>query len=86
MPQSGLAGVNEGGVAWGDYDRDGDLDLLMTGAHLPGPPFIISRIYQNDGHGAFTEVEAGQQPMLWGGCAWVDADNDGDLVRDSVTL
>ncbi len=77
--EPGLLGVNEGGVAWGDYDRDGDLDLLMAGFHLPGPPFIISRIYQNDGHGSFTDLEAGLQPMLSGGCAWVDADNDGDL-------
>ncbi len=41
---AGLAGVDQGSVAWGDYDNDGDLDILLTGyrrswraclAHLP---------------------------------------------------
>ena len=28
---AGLTGVRNGSVAWGDYDNDGDLDILLTG-------------------------------------------------------
>ncbi|HWI56782.1 MAG TPA: VCBS repeat-containing protein, partial [Bacillota bacterium] len=48
-------------VAWGDYDRDGDLDLLVSG----GTWYQTStRLYRNDGLDTdglpvFTEVEAG---------------------------
>ena len=34
-------------VAWGDYDGDGDLDILLTGRNSGGQQ--ISKIYQNDG-------------------------------------
>jgi hypothetical protein len=26
-----LTGISQGSVAWGDYDNDGDLDILLTG-------------------------------------------------------
>ena len=68
-----LPGMNNGTVAWGDYDRDGDLDLAMTGNGA-------SRIYRHDGAGGFTDIAAGL-PMLGNGASaqWVDFDNDGDL-------
>ncbi len=28
---AGLTGVYASSVAWGDYDNDGDLDILLTG-------------------------------------------------------
>ncbi len=55
------AGVNIGspigcdgtGAAWGDYDRDGDLDLFIAGwrANAAG-----NRLYRNNGNGTFTNV------------------------------
>ncbi|MCZ7636632.1 MAG: VCBS repeat-containing protein [Verrucomicrobia bacterium] len=54
------------GVAWGDYDRDGDEDLFVAGAEGGG------RLYRNRGDGTFEET-AGALPPGTGslhGCAW----------------
>ena len=70
-----LPGDDLGPVAWGDYDHDGDLDLLFVGNSADG---FISRIYRNDA-GTFTDIGAGLQPLLWASGGWGDYDNDGDL-------
>ena len=64
-------------VAWGDYDNDGDLDLLLTGDEVDGRG-AVSLIYENDA-GTFTEVDAGLIGVSDGMGAWADFDNDGDL-------
>jgi hypothetical protein len=74
---SGLTGVYEGAVAWGDYDNDGDLDLALsgrTGTTLTS----TSRVYRNTG-GSFADIAAGLQGVYRCGIAWGDCDNDGDL-------
>ena len=48
-----LSGVKAGSVAWGDYDNDGNLDLLITGIGDGGD---ISKIFHNNGNNTFTEV------------------------------
>ncbi len=63
-------------MAWGDYDNDGDLDILLAGS--TGSDSAISRIYRNDG-GTFTDIEAGLPGVFSGSVAWGDYDNDGDL-------
>ncbi|MDI7267400.1 MAG: FG-GAP-like repeat-containing protein, partial [Myxococcota bacterium] len=57
-------------VAWGDYDGDGDDDLLSGG----------NRLFRNDG-GMFTDVsaEAGLADAAGGVAVWADYDNDGRL-------
>ncbi len=72
-----LTGVAASSVAWGDYDNDGDLDILLTG--VDNNNVFVSKIYQNTGSG-FIEVYAGS--ILGVGqssVAWGDYDNDGDL-------
>ena len=66
----------EGAVEWGDYDNDGDPDLLITG--LNSSLENINRVYRNDG-GTFTDIEAGLTGIRRGDISWVDYDVDGDL-------
>ena len=74
---AGLPGVRFGAARWGDYDNDGDLDLLLTG-NQPGVAGRISRIYRNDG-GVFTDIVAGLPGLNTSAADWGDYDNDGDL-------
>jgi hypothetical protein len=69
------AGSHLNGVAWGDYDNDGYLDLFM--ASSPGN----DALYHNNGDGTFTRILTGNPVNDSGGfgCAWVDYDNDGFL-------
>ena len=63
------------GVAVGDYDNDGDIDLYMTNV---GPNALL----QNDGRGNFRNVAeaAGVSDPGWGtSAALLDLDADGDL-------
>lgn len=68
------------GAAVGDYDNDGDPDLLVTNAATgPGPAALL---YRNEGGRLFREVsrEAGVAVTGWATSAgFFDADNDGDL-------
>jgi len=73
----GLVGLANCSAEWGDYDNDGDLDLLMTG--LAAPQAFITSIYRNDGNGAFAEAGAGLKGLLYASATWGDYDADGDL-------
>jgi predicted nucleotidyltransferase len=73
-----LAGVSNGSVAWGDYDNDGNLDILITGINNYNPR--ISKIYKNNGDGSFSEQKGISLPGISNGsAAWGDYDNDGTL-------
>ncbi len=74
------------GVAWLDYDGDGDDDLyFVNGARLydsPPGPDPTNALYRNDGDGTFTDVteEAGVGHTGYGhGICAGDIDSDGDL-------
>ena len=74
-----------GGVAFFDYDNDGDQDLfLVNSTHWPWQPKTgsppTSRLYRNDGSGAFEDVSqaTGLDLKLYGmGTAVGDFDGDG---------
>ena len=75
-----LAGVLSGSVAWGDYDNDGDLDILLTGETGTFPTYFpISRIYQNNGDGMFSLLNTSLLGLTHSSASFGDYDNDGDL-------
>jgi len=78
---SGLSGLGlkgyPQGVAVGDYDNDGYVDILVTN-------YGDNVLYHNDGNGHFTDVTAKARvamkgPPLKASAAWLDYDNDGYL-------
>ena len=71
-----IPGLKDGSVQWGDYDGDGDPDLLLTGMGNSGP---VTRIYRNDRHNRFTLIKAGLPGVHFGRAKWADIDQDGDL-------
>ncbi|MBC8320458.1 MAG: VCBS repeat-containing protein [Bacteroidetes bacterium] len=71
-----IPGFRDGSVEWGDYDRDGDYDLLITGYTKNGP---ASKIYRNDRNNKFMDVNADLPGISYGVGRWADYDNDGDL-------
>jgi len=65
------------GVAVGDYDNDGFVDVFITAV---GP----NHLFHNNGNGTFTEVTttagvAGVTNQWSTSCAWIDYNNDGLL-------
>ena len=74
-----LPGVSNGSIAWGDYDNDGFLDLLLTGATNSSATSALSQIWRNNRNGTFSNINAVLPISTEGGSAWADFDNDGDL-------
>ena len=68
--------VRSGSVDWGDFDHDGDLDLLITGESYNGP---VSKVYRNDRKGVFTDIHAQLIGLYLSDGHFGDYDNDGDL-------
>jgi VCBS repeat protein/fibronectin type III domain protein len=74
-----LPGILDGSVAWGDYDNDGRLDLLITGLTNISFHAAISQLWRNTGSG-FTNVPIPGLPgVVYGSAAWSDFDGDGRL-------
>lgn len=72
-----LSATTYGSIDWGDYDNDGDPDLLITGSNLFTP---VTKIYRNDGNNSFTDLPSTGLPGVNNGSAkWGDYDGDGDL-------
>lgn len=77
--------------SWSDYDKDNDLDLLITGRVNATIPETF--LYNNDGTGALTRVTTGElvtDPSFPGDAEWADYDNDGDqdviVINQSLTV
>jgi enediyne biosynthesis protein E4 len=64
--------------AWGDYDRDGFIDLFVS-AWGPGASHV-NFLYHNDGGSTFTRILTGPVANdlgAWSSGVWGDYDNDG---------
>jgi hypothetical protein len=83
---AGLPNIISGSRAWGDFDNDGDLDLLLTGHDRCGMSSgqVYTKLLRNDGSAGgnvwrFTEMTTALRSMHSGGAEWIDFDNDGRL-------
>ncbi|MDX2248162.1 MAG: FG-GAP-like repeat-containing protein [Bacteroidia bacterium] len=76
------AGLMNAGMDWGDYNNDGFMDFVMSGATSFSVLTVDASVYKNDGDGTFTKdnTASGQLPDVYNAdVAWGDYDNDGDL-------
>ncbi len=75
------------GSDWGDYDNDGDLDLIVGNLSHPDERALVSNrslIWENKAHEGNVFVDKTQSMRLMNfemnaGAAWIDFDNDGFL-------
>ena len=78
-----VTGVGNGiCCAWGDYDNDGFIDLIVTSTYNPNNNTAQRNLlFHNNGDGTFTKIvnSVSAEARDWRGCSWVDYDNDGNL-------
>lgn len=74
---STLSPVRNGSVRWGDYDADGDQDILLCGESKNGR--LVTAVYRNNGNNSFSETDTPLAPVHHGQAIWADIDNDKDL-------
>ncbi|UQD55465.1 FG-GAP-like repeat-containing protein [Flavobacterium sp. K5-23] len=75
---SPFIGLENGAVAWGDYDRDGDQDVAVMGTGNSG---AVTKLYENR-NGVFIDTNQNFAKLYGGDISWVDLNKDGwiDLV------
>ncbi len=80
-----LIGLSIGDVAWGDYDADGDLDVIIQGYSGGGQ---VTKLYENNGDDSFSESGLDFLPLSDGSVSFVDYNNDGklDIFCDGFAL
>lgn len=82
---AGIIPLKNGSARWGDFDNDGDPDLLICG--VADDYKAKTRLYRND-NGIFTDINAGFAGCFNGMAIWGDYNNDGfiDVVLSGDSL
>jgi hypothetical protein len=77
--------VADGSVSWGDFDHDGDPDLMVTGQNGGPGPIATTTLYRNDGNDTFLPI-IDALPGLIGVARWIDFDQDGwpDVIMSGI--
>ena len=80
VPESFLMGW-ECAAAWGDYNNDGYMDLILAGMERRGDyEGKQTKLYRNNGDATFTEIIGTPFPHLASASAvWIDYNNDGNI-------
>lgn len=73
---TGFNPVTSSSLDWGDYDNDGDYDVLISGQGTGNR--IFTALYRND-KGSFTAIMAGLPGIINGKIGFIDYDLDQDL-------
>ena len=66
----------EAAAAWGDYDNDGYLDLLLSGVGAEG---VQTLLFKNNGGNSFTKIATTFPGLRSSNATWFDYNNDGNL-------
>lgn len=76
-----LVGVWQPSAAWGDFNNDGTLDLVISGNDNIDNNISkgVTKLYRNNGDGTFTEIQANIAGVFTGSVSWGDYNSDGLL-------
>jgi hypothetical protein len=74
-----LVGTHSGSLAWGDFDNDGLLDLIVAGNTTDWIEEKATRLYRQLPGGTFEDVGPDLPDLADGSITWVDFDRDGAL-------
>ena len=88
-----ITGMNVGSAKWGDFDNDGDLDLLICGSKGTTRD-IITSVFENYSGMlikrddlALSPIYKSLTPLYRGQALWFDYDNDGylDIILSGIS-